>query len=40
MPIYASSAKSAKADAVILGSVAGRCDPNSVGVPTRYLIGA
>ena len=37
MPIYASSAKSAKADAVILGSVAGRCDPNSVGVPTRYL---
>ena len=40
MPIYASSAKSAKADAVILGSVAGRCDPNSVGVPTRYLIDA
>ena len=29
-----------KPNAVILGSVAGRCDPNSVGVPTRYLIDA
>jgi hypothetical protein len=29
-----------KPNAVILGSVAGRCDPNSVCVHTRYLIDA
>ena len=40
MPIYAYSAKSAKADAVVSGSVAGRLDPNSVCVHTRYLIDA